>query len=67
MCELVVQRNPFGSIADWDGQRWLEILLALRLSERGGLFRHRTHVPRNKRQVSLTFSSVDIVLTACKR
>jgi hypothetical protein len=64
--ELVVQRTDFRNVADWDGQRWLEILPALRLSERSGLCRHRTFLPRNKRQVPPELSWLRIVLTSRK-
>ena len=51
--ELVVQRSNFRNVTDWDGQRWLEILPTLRLSERSGLYHHRGILPRNQRQVVL--------------
>jgi len=64
--ELVVQRTDFRNVADWDGQLWLEILPALRFSERDGLHHHHSFLPRNKRQVPPELSWLRIVLTSCK-
>lgn len=40
MRQLVAQHVTFPSVADWDGECGLEILLALCLPERGGLYPH---------------------------
>lgn len=66
MLELVVQRTDFPNVTDWDGQRWLEILPAVRLSERSGLYHDCAFLPRNKRQVFPEPSWLRIILTSRK-
>ena len=61
--ELVFQRGDFRNVTNRDGQRRLEILSTLRLSECSGLYHHRGILPRNKRQVPPEVSYSRIVLT----